>query len=62
MAQNMICSTAVLLLLTTVIAANGDLLYDKFADDFMWSTSTSAYQIEGGWDLDGRYMAIVISI
>ncbi|XP_070205868.1 lactase/phlorizin hydrolase-like isoform X2 [Littorina saxatilis] len=29
-------------------------LYDKFPDDFVWATATSAYQVEGGWNEDGK--------
>ena len=31
-----------------------DILYDQFPDDFVWATATSAYQIEGAWNIDGK--------
>ncbi|XP_059161912.1 uncharacterized protein LOC131944999 [Physella acuta] len=29
-------------------------LYDQFPDDFLWATATASYQVEGGWDEDGK--------
>ena len=34
--------------------AEEDLLYDHFPPDFIWGAATAAYQIEGGWNEDGK--------
>ena len=28
--------------------------YDRFPDDFIWSSATAAYQVEGAWNEDGK--------
>ena len=34
--------------------AEENLLYDHFPPDFIWGAATAAYQIEGGWNEDGK--------
>ncbi|XP_061923161.1 lactase/phlorizin hydrolase-like [Entelurus aequoreus] len=33
-------------------------LYGHFCKDFIWSTATASYQIEGGWRADGKGLSI----
>lgn len=33
-------------------------LYGHFRDNFIWSTATASYQIEGGWRADGKGLSI----
>ena len=50
----------VLLSVTAVIhgieikAQEDEFLYDTFPDDFLWGFATAAYQVEGGWNEDGK--------
>ena len=30
------------------------LLYEKFPPGFIWAAGSSAYQVEGGWDAEGK--------
>ncbi|CAB3361862.1 Hypothetical predicted protein [Cloeon dipterum] len=34
--------------------AQDEFLYGTFPDGFMWGAATAAYQVEGGWDADGK--------
>ncbi|XP_077436051.1 lactase/phlorizin hydrolase-like isoform X1 [Vanacampus margaritifer] len=34
------------------------ILYGNFAPNFIWSTATASYQIEGGWRADGKGLSI----
>ncbi|XP_035826095.1 lactase-phlorizin hydrolase [Aplysia californica] len=35
-------------------ADRDEFLYDTFPRDFMWGVATASYQVEGGWDADGK--------
>ena len=51
---------SLLLVTVTVLSYNPeeDLLYDHFPEDFVWGAATAAYQIEGGWNEDGKGLSI----
>ena len=40
-------------LLDAKLVAEEELLYEKFPEGFIWGVASSAYQVEGGWILDG---------
>jgi hypothetical protein len=35
-------------------AQDDEFLYDYFPDGFIWGAATSAYQIEGAWNVSGK--------
>lgn len=39
-------------------AAEDELKYGKFPDGFLWGAATSAYQVEGAWNEDGKGLSI----
>lgn len=36
----------------------GEEMAERFPKDFLWGASSSAFQIEGGWDADGKGMTV----
>lgn len=40
--------------LTFVKSQQDEFLYGQFPYGFMWGLATSAYQIEGAWNVDGN--------
>ena len=51
-----VISVVVWLILSTVSQCHDDddFLYDVFPETFIWGIATSAHQIEGAWNEDGR--------
>ena len=40
----------------TPMVRDDELYYGTFPEGFNWCTATSAYQIEGAWDVDGKIL------
>ena len=54
-----------LVLVCSILVAgkqSDDFLYGTFPSDFLWSTATSSYQIEGAWDADGEFFPISVIV
>ena len=41
--------------ISSVMSERDEFLEGTFPDSFMWSAATASYQIEGGWNEDGKY-------
>jgi Gpi18-like mannosyltransferase len=48
-----------ILLVSPLLAQDGDFLYDVFPSNFNWGFATASYQTEGGWNEDGNFYLTV---
>lgn len=45
----------IIFLLVNVLISHADSMDYQFPKEFMFGSATAAYQIEGGWNEDGKY-------
>ena len=50
---------AMALLPTAVLSNESDFLNASFPNDFLWGVATSAHQVEGAWNEDGKKMIFI---